>query len=72
MVLLSHVKRLECNPLFFSPRILEDLVKILSESPIPITYAGGVRCLNDLEIIDKLGCGRVNATIGSALGEIIR
>ncbi len=53
----------------FKRRILEDLVEILSESPIPITYAGGVRCLEDLELIHKLGHGRVNVTIGSALGK---
>ncbi len=71
-LMLKSLKLLLCTltQLFFKSRILEDLVKILSESPIPITYAGGVRCLNDLELIDKLGRGCVNATIGSALGEI--
>ncbi len=75
VLILFDVEKLKAPPMysnttFFKPRILGDLVKILSESPIPITYAGGVRCLNDLELIDKLGRGCVNATIGSALGEI--
>jgi phosphoribosylformimino-5-aminoimidazole carboxamide ribotide isomerase len=34
---------------------------------IPATYAGGVRNLADLELIDTLGRGRLDATIGSAL-----
>jgi len=36
-------------------------------SPIPVTYAGGVRSLADLELIRTVGQGRVDATIGSAL-----
>jgi len=47
--------------------IEEPLVKILASSPIPVTYAGGVRSLADLERIRELGAGRVDATIGSAL-----
>lgn len=34
---------------------------------IPITYAGGVHDLSDLEKLRKLGKNRVNVTIGSAL-----
>ncbi len=48
--------------------IQEDLVDILGEfSPIPVTYAGGVRSLSDMDLILKLGKGRVDATIGSSL-----
>lgn len=36
-------------------------------SPIPVTYAGGVKSIADLELIRSLGQGRVDATIGSAL-----
>lgn len=36
-------------------------------SPIPVTYAGGVRSLADLELIRTVGKGCVDATIGSAL-----
>jgi phosphoribosylformimino-5-aminoimidazole carboxamide ribotide isomerase len=36
-------------------------------SPIPTTYAGGARSLADLEEVDRLGGGRVDLTIGSAL-----
>eukprot|EP00913_Durusdinium_trenchii_P023661 g22228.t1 len=45
----------------------EPLVQILAMSPIPVTYAGGVRSLEDMERIRTLGAGRVDATIGSAL-----
>merc|ERR1711957_1049604 len=47
--------------------IEEPLVRILAASPIPVTYAGGVRSLEDMERIKVLGKGRVDATIGSAL-----
>ncbi|CAJ1403675.1 unnamed protein product [Effrenium voratum] len=47
--------------------IEEPLVRILAASPIPVTYAGGVRSLEDMERIRTLGQDRVDATIGSAL-----
>jgi len=47
--------------------IEEPLVQVLATSPIPVTYAGGVRSLEDMERIRVLGEGRVDATIGSAL-----
>jgi len=47
--------------------ILDDLVVLLKESPIPVTYAGGVKGLEDLERVKALGEGRVDLTIGSAL-----
>ena len=34
---------------------------------IPVTYAGGIHSFDDLYLIDTLGSGRVNVTIGSAL-----
>jgi phosphoribosylformimino-5-aminoimidazole carboxamide ribotide isomerase len=44
------------------------LVEKLGEwSPIPITYAGGARSIEDLESVDLAGRGRVDLTIGSAL-----
>ena len=45
-----------------------ELVKRLGEwSPIPATYAGGANSISDLEKVAKLGQGRVDLTIGSAL-----
>lgn len=45
-----------------------ELVKKLSKwSQIPTTYAGGIRNLRDMETIEELGKGRIDATIGSAL-----
>ena len=45
-----------------------DLVKALGEwSPIPVTYAGGARSIDDLELVSRLGAGRVDLAIGSAL-----
>jgi phosphoribosylformimino-5-aminoimidazole carboxamide ribotide isomerase len=36
-------------------------------TPIPTTYAGGANSLADLELVTRLGDGKVNLTIGSAL-----
>jgi len=47
--------------------IEEPLVTLLASSPIAVTYAGGVRSIEDLERIRRLGNGKVDATIGSAL-----
>uniref|UniRef100_A0A7S0C7U2 1-(5-phosphoribosyl)-5-[(5-phosphoribosylamino)methylideneamino]imidazole-4-carboxamideisomerase n=1 Tax=Proboscia inermis TaxID=420281 RepID=A0A7S0C7U2_9STRA len=48
--------------------ILEDLVELLGkDSPISVTYAGGVKSLGDLEKVKLLGNGKVDLTIGSAL-----
>ena len=44
------------------------LVEMLAEgSPLPVTYAGGARSLDDLDLVKALGKGRVDLTIGSAL-----
>ncbi len=44
------------------------LISILGEwGKIPITYAGGISCFQDLEDIKELGRGNLNVTIGSAL-----
>jgi phosphoribosylformimino-5-aminoimidazole carboxamide ribotide isomerase len=46
----------------------EELVSSLARwSPIPTTYAGGARSLEDLERVSRLSGGRVDLTIGSAL-----
>lgn len=44
------------------------LVKLLGKtSPIACTYAGGAKTLDDLERVKRLGDGRIDLTIGSAL-----
>lgn len=46
----------------------EELVALLGRlSPIPVTYAGGVTEMVDLERIKVAGMGRVDVTVGSAL-----
>jgi phosphoribosylformimino-5-aminoimidazole carboxamide ribotide isomerase len=48
--------------------IATDLVENLAEwSPIPTTYAGGIRDMNDLLLIKELGKNRIDATVGSSL-----
>jgi phosphoribosylformimino-5-aminoimidazole carboxamide ribotide isomerase len=45
-----------------------ELVGMLGRwTPIPATYAGGANSLTDLEEVTKLGQGKVDLTIGSAL-----
>ncbi len=46
----------------------EALVQLIAgHSPIPATYAGGARSMDDLRRVTELGQGRVHLTIGSAL-----
>jgi phosphoribosylformimino-5-aminoimidazole carboxamide ribotide isomerase len=41
--------------------------KIAEWTPIPATYAGGAKSLADLETVTRVGKGRIDLTIGSAL-----
>ena len=43
------------------------VAKLGAWSPIPMTYAGGANSFADLEAVTKLGQGKVDLTIGSAL-----
>ncbi|BBN08292.1 phosphoribosylformimino-5-aminoimidazole carboxamide ribotide isomerase [Marchantia polymorpha subsp. ruderalis] len=46
----------------------EELVRLLGEnSPIPVTYAGGVSSMKDLDVIIEAGGGKVHVTVGSGL-----
>ncbi|KAL0844371.1 hypothetical protein Bca101_017617 [Brassica carinata] len=46
----------------------EELVALLGNySPIPVTYAGGVTVMDDIERIKEAGKRRVDVTVGSAL-----
>lgn len=48
--------------------IQTELIEILGKnSPIPVTYAGGVKALSDLDLVKEVGRNRVDLTIGSAL-----
>jgi phosphoribosylformimino-5-aminoimidazole carboxamide ribotide isomerase len=45
-----------------------ELVALLGRSaPLPVTYAGGVRSMADVEQVRELGQGRLDFTVGSAL-----
>jgi len=46
---------------------LELVSRLGQGSPLPVTYAGGARSLQDLEDVERAGAGRVDLTIGSAL-----
>ena len=46
----------------------EELVALLgSWGKIPLTYAGGVACLADVEKVQQLSGGKIDVTVGSAL-----
>jgi len=48
--------------------IERDLVEKLSKwSPIPTTYAGGVKDITDMKLIQRLSDNKLHATVGSAL-----
>ena len=45
-----------------------ELVELLGKcSPIPATYAGGAKSIEDLEEVTRAGQGKIHLTIGSAL-----
>lgn len=46
---------------------LELVEKLAAWSPLPVTYAGGAQSLDDLHTVSRVGRGRVDLTIGSAL-----
>ena len=43
------------------------MAKLAEWCSIPVTYAGGGRSIEDLELVKKLSKGKVDLTIGSAL-----
>ena len=44
------------------------LVELLGRwSGTPVTYAGGIRSMEDIMLIDDLGKGNIDFTVGSAL-----
>ncbi len=46
----------------------DDLIRFLAEnSPIPVTYAGGAKSLDDLKHCKEISNGKIDLTIGSAL-----
>jgi len=48
--------------------IEEPLIERLARfSPLPTTYAGGVRNMDDVDAVERIGGGRIDITVGSAL-----
>lgn len=45
----------------------ELVARLADWTPLPLTYAGGARSFADLETVTRVGRGRVDLTIGSAL-----
>ena len=43
------------------------MTKLAEWCSIPVTYAGGGRHLEDLDLVEELSGGKVDLTIGSAL-----
>jgi len=46
---------------------LELIGKLAEWCSIPVTYAGGARTVQDLELVRKASGGKVDLTVGSAL-----
>lgn len=47
--------------------IEKDVIEILKTSPIPVTYAGGISTVDDINFIKETSDGLINVTIGTAL-----
>ncbi len=47
--------------------IEKKLIEILKQAEIPVTYAGGIGSMEDLELIRRIGNEQIDFTIGSAL-----
>lgn len=45
--------------------VLAELLAL--DCPLPVTYAGGARSMEDVLLLERLGQGRVDVTVGSAL-----
>ncbi len=50
-----------------SAGIDEKLIGILAEAGRPVCYAGGIASYDDIRLLKRLGSGRVDLTVGSAL-----
>jgi phosphoribosylformimino-5-aminoimidazole carboxamide ribotide isomerase len=61
---LVHAADIEGRREGIDTRLVELLARV---SGCPVTYAGGARSLHDLDRIERIGNGIVDATIGSAL-----
>lgn len=48
-------------------RLVQLLGDFSASSGVPVTYAGGVRSLEDLELVRLYGRDKVDCTVGSAL-----
>ena len=61
---LVHAVDVEGTCTGLDERLLTLLAK---DSPVPTTYAGGIASMADVELVQRVGAGRIDATVGSAL-----
>lgn len=47
--------------------IESEVIEILKHSPVPVTYAGGISSIKDIDFIKKVSDNLVNVTIGTSL-----
>lgn len=47
--------------------INEEIATVLKSSPVPVTYAGGISSYEDIDKIRRIGEGKIDFTIGTAL-----
>ncbi len=62
--LLIHAVDVEGKSSGIQYELLEHLATL---DTVPLTYAGGIRSMEDIQSIDKIGGGRIDYTVGSAL-----
>ncbi len=61
---LVHAVDVEGTCTGLDERLLRQLA---DESPLPTTYAGGIAGMADVELVERVGAGRIDASVGSAL-----
>lgn len=61
---LIHAVDVEGKQAGIDTRLIERMAEF---SPVPAVYAGGIRSLEDIETIRRVGRGKISFTVGSAL-----
>jgi phosphoribosylformimino-5-aminoimidazole carboxamide ribotide isomerase len=62
-----HAVDVEGRQQGIDPALVQLLGTFAAISHFPVTYAGGVRSMEDIELVRVVGQGYVDCTVGSAL-----
>ena len=65
--LVEHIYEAALDPKRWVGCVQELVATLGSWSGVPVTYAGGIGSREDIDLIERLGNGRIDFTVGSAL-----